>query len=152
MSNIDTELKALTDEIKELEAKRRELLRTKGHQMFELLFNSFPDLEAVVWTQYTPGWNDGEPCYFGVYDFYTAMKGDYDNDENYDDWRQALDDNGHPDGALDWPDANKHPDLAKAIRQIMRLPEDFYEFTFGNGKMVIATKEGFETRDYDCGY
>lgn len=39
---------------------------------FEPLFMSFfdrnPEVQAIGWTQYTPGFNDGDPCTFSVHD------------------------------------------------------------------------------------
>ena len=33
---------------------------------FKSFFEKFPEVESVRWSQYTPYFNDGEPCEFGV--------------------------------------------------------------------------------------
>jgi hypothetical protein len=35
-------------------------------QMADKFFELFPDAQAFVWTQYTPYFNDGDPCVFDV--------------------------------------------------------------------------------------
>jgi hypothetical protein len=50
---------------------------------FAGLFEEFPDLESIGWVQYTPGFCDGDPCYF------TALVDDADyiyinGNRNYD--------------------------------------------------------------------
>lgn len=34
--------------------------------MFKSFFERFPEVYCVCWTQYSPYFNDGEPCRFGV--------------------------------------------------------------------------------------
>lgn len=36
---------------------------------FKKLFEDVPELESLKWTQYTPHFNDGDACVFGVHDF-----------------------------------------------------------------------------------
>jgi hypothetical protein len=64
--------------------KQREALNKKiiaqAHSVFlessKKLFEIFPKLKAFRWHQYTPYFNDGEPCYFGVYYDYPEIKWD----------------------------------------------------------------------------
>jgi len=46
------------------------LCKTEGRvmvaQTFENFFKIFPNIASAQWHQYTPGFNDGEPCVFGV--------------------------------------------------------------------------------------
>lgn len=69
------ELKTLTQTIKgeidlmnaEFEAKKKELtagLQAKLAELTKVAFEENPRLRAICWTQYTPYFNDGEPCEF----------------------------------------------------------------------------------------
>ena len=53
-------------------AELEELLKTHGKEMLITLFGEFfsaaPEVKTVVWEQYTPYFNDGDPCVFRVYD------------------------------------------------------------------------------------
>lgn len=63
-------------------------LRKKGQDAIEHLWKELskevPSLGAIVWTQYTPYFNDGEECHFGVNEpeFYALTAGEVD--EEYD--------------------------------------------------------------------
>lgn len=58
---------ANTREIRKIEEK----LKRSGEKLFKQairhVFKKFPDLQQFEWKQYTPGWNDGDPCTFGCY-------------------------------------------------------------------------------------
>lgn len=44
-----------------------------------------PGVQGIAWTQYTPHWNDGEPCVFSVHEPYIALEGARtEEDEGYD--------------------------------------------------------------------
>lgn len=51
--------------------KNRDALNRKGEKLFSQavreVFRKFPDLKKFGWNQYTPSWNDGDPCRFGLY-------------------------------------------------------------------------------------
>lgn len=56
-------MKAMQEEIKK---KTQDRLKT----FIDGLFLAFPWFGAITWTQYTPYWNDGDECTFGVNDIY----------------------------------------------------------------------------------
>lgn len=118
-------------------------------------------ISAVKWTQYTPGFNDGDPCEFTVRDprittntvvaqawleneepdMEQAYPGkDYDY---YDDWEYESSSN-HPDGLNNetWPDV---PVDAGRF-------EDAVRSKFGNNIEIVVTPQRVVTFDYECGY
>lgn len=52
-------------------AKAKENMYRSGEKLFgqatREVFRKFPELHEFGWKQYTPGWNDGDPCRFGCY-------------------------------------------------------------------------------------
>lgn len=71
----DTALKATTEELiakavtarVEMEKAQEalgEAIKDTIERGFATIFDRYPILGSVVWTQYTPYWNDGEPCVF----------------------------------------------------------------------------------------
>ena len=70
---------AALEEILALKAQYEEVVRTKG--VFAIksavieLFDRHPILNAIYWTQYTPYFNDGDPCTFGVNDLFFRATG-----------------------------------------------------------------------------
>jgi hypothetical protein len=68
MTDIDTfvdDLTRLRDEYKnKIEEAGEEVIKS----VFKGLFDNSPALLAIKWSQYTPFFNDGDECVFGVYD------------------------------------------------------------------------------------
>lgn len=72
-------------------------------EMFSDFFKAHPEVRSIVWTQYTPYFNDGEPCVFGVNDLdlrvnregvaedaYNVYKSESDDDSDADDDNRAY--------------------------------------------------------------
>lgn len=71
-------LKAKMEEIKQEMVKvAKEGLAVE----FKKFFESWPEVEAIRWAQYTPYFNDGEPCVFGVNNATVKLVGDEDDGE-----------------------------------------------------------------------
>lgn len=113
-----------------------------------------PEVAGVRWRQYTPYFNDGEPCQFGVGDIYVRIGTDEDcEDGDYDDgfvssWDMRAD-------KSDWRSDKIKPELLEArsamktLEQSMDHFRDFLEDTFGDHAVVTATKNGFNVEFYD---
>lgn len=67
-TNYEEQLKPL------LETKENYIKEGKKamRQVFSKFFEENPDTLYVFWQQYTPYFNDGEQCEFGVHDFYSV--------------------------------------------------------------------------------
>lgn len=68
--------------IEEFNSHFREEMKNKFNELFKSVFESSP-IQAIVWEQYTPYFNDGEPCVFQIYDVQFVLEGfDPENIEN----------------------------------------------------------------------
>jgi hypothetical protein len=47
---------------------------------FKDVFDKFPEISEIAWCQYTPYFNDGDPCYFSVHDFDVRLGSSEDMD------------------------------------------------------------------------
>lgn len=123
-------------------------------------FNLYPEVESIRWHQYTPYFNDGEPCTFGVGDVTGRLHGvteggDYDDGYEY---------RFCPNDKSDWGrEEIKKRGLTEAdIKNLKRLDEglsalataihglaDALEYVFGDGVEITATVNGIEIADYD---
>lgn len=122
------------------------------------LFESFPDVEKVRWTQYTPSFNDGDPCVFGVGEVRVKLVGGDEEAGGYEDgFLDNYDVCRHYGGEWNWQDkASNHP-LAVLLDAefdygALDKYEDALEDAFGDPAEVTATREGFYVEYYDCGY
>ena len=80
-------------ELESLKKKYMQELQGEFSEIIKLFFEECPKVQAVVWTQYTPYFNDGEECIFSVNEPYFVVEGfdpenlenpyAYDDDESY---------------------------------------------------------------------
>lgn len=58
----------LITELNEFRSQFQAKAKTALSLEFKNFFKKYPEIEAIKWSQYTPYFNDGEPCEFGVGD------------------------------------------------------------------------------------
>lgn len=97
-------------------------------------------VEAVRWTQYTPYFNDGDPCVFGTHGVEVKKTGD---DEGGD----------AEDGFLDSWSLEKDDPVKAALEEFENVIEsDHHDVLlgqkFGDHAQVTATKEKFVIDEY----
>lgn len=147
------------EEIKKLKSDLNEKLKENFHELTKELFDSYPELDSFGWRQYTPYFNDGEPCEFRSMHDYPTING---NDENYGESEQ-------PEGVLDivklgseeiydenWkkienPDYNPYySEIVKVVKDFLnQFDDDDMEGLFGNHVSIHITSEGVQVEDYD---
>ena len=116
------------------------------------IFDNFPQIEAIRWTQYTPHFNDGDACVFSVNECYVKFK-DHVADPELDDEEDEMD--SFID-AYSLEEAIKDKDLKKIIPKVINEFEeciqgmdDAMEDAFGDGVQVTATRKSVEVEDYE---
>lgn len=78
-----TTLEFLDEQIKELQAQRKALAKVEGIPTIRELFAPFFEyliVQSAEWTQYTPFFNDGDPCTFSVRN-YLSFNGPEDDED-----------------------------------------------------------------------
>jgi hypothetical protein len=113
-------------------------------EAFKELFDKHPKLKAVRWKQYTPYFNDGEPCEFSVHDPYILFEGCPEDGGDYEDGYMCCSyykDEKNPEG---------FGAAAEAVKAIFRAaPEELLEATFDDHVQVTATRDKtFEVEEY----
>jgi hypothetical protein len=110
---------------------------------FKFWFEEFPELKGFGWTQYTPYFNDGEPCEFSVYE-----GGFFFSEE---DLNKVLDGEEHlydfDPYSLSLDDVMKNK--CSEITQKLSSMGDILESVFGDGVQVIVTPTKIEVTEYD---
>jgi hypothetical protein len=138
-----------------IRAKRKELSQSIQGVLSEFLL-THPEVQKICWVQYSPYFNDGEPCVFNVHEFNF-----YFTDELVDEDEEGEEGYGHelPGGYKDpyalecW---NKHHlcsqdtfNDCKKLEWAMHQVEDVMEDTFGSDVLVVVTREGIEVQEYE---
>jgi len=110
-------IEKIKEQVAEFKEKRAALIAELDKDfgvIFIPLFEKYPDIESISWTQFSPYFNDGEECTFSVHNDFIDI-----------------------DGTVDSTLAEEEfSDLLKSI------PDDFYEDLFGNHVRVILLKNG----------
>lgn len=115
------ELKEKKAEIlKEFEANGKELLAETA----QAIFQSHPDVDSIGWTQYTPYYNDGDACQFGVRSYSDAT---YVN---------------HVVGYADEDPIVLNPIRKKIEDLLSHFDEDDMELMFGDHSMITIYRDG----------
>jgi hypothetical protein len=149
----------LIEQIEEFQREFQTRARAGISKMFEKFWELNPGINAVIWAQYAPYFNDGEPCKFSVNDcvFTNAIEpedldhvrgGDYEGDKE-DIWAcslwglKYLNDNGvNPEGVNEKSMGALSKMLCNSAFEGPMLA------IFGEDNKVIATRNGFQVEDY----
>ncbi len=139
-----------------IQAQQEELARV-GKRMFQeacaAIFTTHPEVAAIVWTQYTPYWNDGDACTFEVNSpsFYRLDTGE--GEESGGDGE-----NGDVEGMVEmhgvwWP-RTKQPVPAtlaalKEFHQLINDASDVMEVLFGDHCRVVITRAGVDVQNHE---
>jgi hypothetical protein len=111
------------------------------------------NVEKVRWTQYTPYFNDGEVCSFGLYEIQVKMVGEdiagYDDDGYISTYEMTEFRRYETPTHIVKPQFTEvHPALKTLNDQIKHF-EDFLLVSFGDPAEVTATRDGFHVDFYD---
>jgi hypothetical protein len=137
--------------IKKAKAKYEEAVKSIGKVGFanaaKTLFEKHPTLTYIKWLQYTPYFNDGETCEFGIHGVYYSeapIEKDEDGNIQIDDGSEEYAGYSNPRG--------KNKVLASDMKDFEQLVEslsDSCKDAFGDHVQVIITTEGVEVTDYE---
>lgn len=128
------------------------------------VFDKLPSLESISWNQYTPYFNDGDSCVFGVGEFGAkfsdpAMLRESLLDERLKTWDGKIktdddllqgrydDDSGW--GLRDFKDNEVKSTLKQIFNLLDCLEQDDFEKLWGDHTTVTISAEGISTDEYD---
>lgn len=166
MSDLQSAFDKLLEEQRALTQKFQATAQDLFKETTKEFFNKNPGITAIIWTQYTPYFNDGDTCTFGVNEPYFTNA----NDEQMDDIASYGEYEGEDEGVWsesDWifcsdseyarerrANINLSGVDAASVAKLSQLiqssdMEDVMEAMFGDHVRVVATREGFDVDEYD---
>lgn len=78
--NIVVMMNERNQEIEKIKLKYMTEMQAEFNNAAKAFFEACPGVQAIAWTQYTPYFNDGDPCVFSVGELYFVVAGfDADN-------------------------------------------------------------------------
>lgn len=133
-----------------------EELKQKGQEHLNKVFNVFwndnPEVKVIIWEQYAPYYNDGEPCVFGVKDlsfsnltdeteYNKICFGEYDGDKE-DVWVYET--------YYNKKERKFNMEQAKELENFLQSSpmKKVMELIFGDSARVTATRQGFTVAPY----
>lgn len=169
--NLAADIRYALSDLKKIETRLNTLMEraetiVKGDfdEKVFALFDTHPDLLALQWTQYTPYFNDGEPCEFGVNADYPDVALGTQQDINGDSEITVHQENGEAITYVaesgyysTYPGhENSEADLiANDLGTIISLiPDEYFRSRFGDHTKVIVFRDTdgvvkFQTDEYD---
>lgn len=142
-------------------------------EAFDDFFSKHPEATSIVWTQYTPYFNDGDTCYFGIHDWELKVDPDFMADDTKETWyadHEDEDDNEYHYGEADYTyylkkvsgdSWNKPKNPRELTKEEASLLKDFNELesscqdiedvmqtVLGDHVKVVATKDGFDIDEW----
>jgi hypothetical protein len=81
LEQLTENFKQLNKEIEKAMAQMKSDSRSLVKRAAQELFQAAPEIDFVFWTQYTPYFNDGEPCSFSVNGIYYVLVGEEEDCE-----------------------------------------------------------------------
>lgn len=165
-------LSGMADAYKAMKDEALAKMKVAFEPAFAHFFKKFPQVTAIVWTQYTPYFNDGDPCEFGVHTKYftTDEKPDletYPEDSEgtwFGEYITPHTAEHYEDVQRRHPNINCSKEIAKAkefyagnnqwvaeaqdeLDKFSSIPEEVYQ-SLGEGRVVV-THNGIDVEEYD---
>lgn len=141
VEKIKAEMAAFDEKRKELTAQ----LKKDFPALLAPLFEKYPGVKNVRWTQYTPYFNDGDPCEFSTNAGYADINWDGEDDE--DDEEEE-----NEEAETTKAEAVEVPEEAEGEFQdvLSSIDDSFYKDLFGDHVEVTVKRDGtIDVEEYD---
>lgn len=159
-----TAIKEAQNEIKTKMEAMRDELKVLGEKLFregsQDIFDGFPGLTSFSWTQYTPYFNDGDECVFGVNHYSVALRYGQSEEEAEEEENEGTFDSysaKYADPSVELPSyLSQYKDkrwlfeaggLTESL--IAGVDDDTMKALFGDHVRVTVTRQGVETEYYE---
>lgn len=144
-------LTQLSEEFTALKEEIRSQFKDQVSVALKEMFIKFPELESIRWVQYTPYFNDGDPCEFSMGDFHVITEG-----ADPKEWDDEDEDSPYAGEYVStyrkynekWSD-ELYNELCMLSETLGGPLEDFMEDVFGDHVWVKVTRDGIKVEEYD---
>lgn len=168
ITSVQADLEAIKAEY---DAKVEEIRDNGLVKIFNDFFASNPDIQAISFIGYIPGFNDGDPCVFGMGEVNFATQkadlSDYipgyesenygdpdDEDSEYPGWFNPRGETYRDYSKTGFPEV-QNPHYNPALNEVASFIQGNYDLMnklFGDNFKVVITKDEIKVEEYDCGY
>lgn len=167
MQTLQSRFDALIEEQRALKAKFQAEAQGLFKDTMKEFFDKNPGITALKWTQYTPYFNDGEPCEFRVngVTFTNASPEELENVNHYGEYEGEDETVWAIENISYGLNSKYHANEATKIRAAGGIDEDSCQLIdkmiqskemeeimkemFGDHVSITATRDGFDINDYE---
>ena len=176
LNALEEQMNSVNKQIEELKRQNIETSKKVFHGAIAAFFKMYPEVAAIRWQQYTPYFNDGDVCEFGVHppEFYSKEdfeERDFDYEGNswhkpsqwvYDQVAKGEDKYGHIASykkeiaeyeALEAELGSRIHEINAGIEKFEKvfrsIDDDTMQSLFGDHVVVTATPNGIDVDEYD---
>lgn len=155
-------LETIVTDFEKIEAMYQKQKREASNK-FKIAFEAFvtdffklvPSVKRVVWTQFTPYFNDGDACYFRVndptfYNFTMDENEDYRDEEDLQEGQYALDswecstyNTEHETYGI----SDSEFQVIKFLIHVINNNETFFEEIYGDHTEITLTSDGIKIEE-----
>lgn len=161
------------EDLAEAQRKMEQQIKEQGEaamvEYFRDVFAAYPELHGVQWEQYTPYFNDGDECIFGVHEPEFDVTGEGNFVDSYDlyegtEWSATeptdapggsyVTDTGREGSYRFHVAKNAHP-AYPAVSQVshdLQANDQILKFAFGDHAQITVTREGIKVTEYQDHY
>lgn len=148
---IVTDMQTMAAELEATRKRHMEEMQNKFKAVTKAFFESAPNVQAVVWSQYTPYFNDGEECTFSVNTPVFVTK-NFDP-ENLEDPYEYEDDEEYGSESFYYAGQLQNCEFENAqvcfdFSNIIQSEEELMEAVFGNHVAVYLTRDEVYVEEY----
>jgi len=145
--NLQDDVTGMIAEFEKAKKAFQDQMQVQLKALFASFFQTHPEVVGICWEQYTPYFNDGDPCEFRVGDFlYTTSQ------ETWDEAYSSYDLEGENGGELYNTYSSNQGEFPAAYVEFGKLlasiPDEVYEAMFGDHVTIKASRTGFDVSEY----
>jgi hypothetical protein len=153
LKEIQKHQQEMNEQFETLKKEYQEKSKKLFIEAFKQFFEQVPSIKAVTWQQYTPYFNDGEACEFGVGEkYFLTQKGleDFMDEggsyaEEYAAGEQSYYESQYKEGVTP-----EHFEAMKTFEKFLcSIDDEIYLHMFDDHSYVVATKDGFEVNSFE---
>ena len=152
--NLTALMTSMQIDIENIKKQYMEKMQEAMKSVFSSMFATYPQIKTIYWSQWVPGFNDGEPCEFTVGEIYFSPL----------EWKDITDPMFEDDMMdADGTEAFNAYETSHVVSEqmkndmrnfdrLMNQIESSLEASFDSNSWIRAHRDGFEVEEYDCGY
>lgn len=165
MENCSSLIDKMVGEMDQIKTRYQKQMQDEFKKVVALFFESHPEVERIVWTQYTPYFNDGEACYFSVNEMCSVPSKIKEVPSQYEcgieesltygdayglkyDLATIAEDLDKPNNYF-WYSEDEEALIDKDLDVLNKIPDEVFEQMFGDHVRISATRTGFEVEPYE---